>query len=136
MFLTDMVLREGPRPDLWAFAAPLVWCDPVYGRLEVPIGFVTDLASYPRILRNIPAFDPNGPSRKPAGVHDWLYGSAAGRRYGKQFADLFLRDACVTVGISPAVAGMIYYGVHWGGGSSWDADGRRLAQPSFLPPLP
>lgn len=136
MYLTEMVLREGPRPDIWVFAAPLVWEDATYGRLEVPEGFPTDLGSYPRILRSIPAFDPNGPSRKPAGTHDWLYGSKDGRRYGKEFADLFLYDACLSVGISPVTAGLIYYGVHWGGGPSWNADGRRLAQPSVLPPLP
>lgn len=133
MFLTRLQLEDRAEPDLWTYVAPLVWCDPVYGRLEVPIGSITDLASIPRILRNIPALDPNGLSRRPAGMHDWLYGSKEGRRYGKQFADSFLRAALLAEGTTKGTAATFYYGVHWFGGSSWDSDGRRLSAPNPAP---
>ena len=37
----------------------------------VPAGFITDLASIPRIFRW--AFTGHGKSREPAVIHDWLY---------------------------------------------------------------
>lgn len=133
MFLTRFNATDGPGPDLWTVQAPLVWCDPVYGRLEVPAGFVTDLASIPRLFRNLPWLDPNGLSRRPAVVHDWLYGSTAGRARGKQFADSFLRAALLAEGAGKSSAQSFYLAVHWFGRSSWDEDGMRLAAPGKLP---
>lgn len=133
MFLTRLQLEDRSEPDLWTVAAPLVWCSPQFGRLVVPAGFITDLASIPRILRNLPILDPNGLSRRPAGMHDWLYGSKDGRRYDKQFADSFLRAALLTEGATQATASTFYYGVHWFGQSSWDSDGRRLSAPNAAP---
>lgn len=132
MFLTPLELIADPQPDLWRLGAPLVWCDPVYGRLEAPVGFQTDLASIPRIFRNLPFLDPAGISRRPAVLHDWLYGSVAGRVHGKQYADNFLRVALLAEGAGKAVAQSFYLAVHWGGQSSWDGDGVRLARPGVL----
>lgn len=133
MFLTPLELIADPRPDLWRLGAPLVWCDPLFGRLEVPTGFVTDLASIPRLFRNLPWLDPDGVSRRPATLHDWLYGSPTGRLKGKEIADSFLRAALLAEGASKAVAQTFYLAVHWGGGSSWDSDGVALARPGKLP---
>ena len=134
MFLTELELIAEPQPDLWRLGAPLVWCDPTYGRLCIPVGFVTDLASIPRLLRNIPMLDPNGLSRRPAAMHDFLYGSRIGRRFGKQFADSFLRSALLAEGASQGTAGAFYWGVHLFGQSSWDNDGLKLSAPGTLPP--
>jgi len=125
MFLTTLTLTAEPQPDLWRLGAPLVWLDKTYGRLEVPAGFITDLASIPRLFRNLPWLDPNGFSRRPAVVHDWLYGSERGRRYGKEFADCFLRDALLVEQASKGAAQAFFLAVHWFGGSAWDADGAR-----------
>lgn len=111
---------------MWTVAAPLVWQDPIYGMLAVPLGFPTDLASIPRIFRNIPWLDPNGVSRRPAVVHDYLYGSKFGRRYGKEFADHFLRDALLAEGAAQGVASAFYWAVCLGGGGGWASDGRAL----------
>lgn len=129
MFLGELELIAEPQPDLWRLGLPLVWCDPSYGRLEVPVGFVTDLASIPRLFRNLPFLDPNGLSRRPAVVHDWLYGSAQGRLKGKEFADQYLRAALLSEGASKPVAQAFFLAVHWGGRSSWDADGVKLSRP-------
>lgn len=126
MFYTELDLIAQPQPDLWRLNAPLVWCDPQFGPLEVPAGFITDLASIPRLFRNLPFLDPNGISRRPATMHDWLYGSPEGRARGKQFADDFLRAALRAEGASASVAQTFYLAVHWGGQSSWDLDGRQL----------
>lgn len=120
MFLTELDLKAEPRADYWRVASPLIWSDPVYGRLEAPIGFVTDLASIPRVFRNLPAFDPNGPSRRPAVIHDWLYSSREGYRYGRLFADSFLRSALGAEGASQLTAEAFYWAVRLGGSSHWD----------------
>lgn len=133
MFLGPLELIAESQPDMWRLGLPLVWCSPDFGWVEVPAGFVTDLASIPRIFRNLPWLDPNGLSRRPAALHDWLYGSQQGRRYGKQFADSFLRAGLLSEGASKPCATTFYYAVHWFGGSSWDGDGRRLALPNVLP---
>lgn len=128
MFKTPLALIAEPQPDLWAVAVPLVWDDGIYGHLEVPQGFVTDLASIPRIFRNLPFLDPAGVSRRPATLHDWLYGSAPGRRLGKPFADQFLYAALLAEGATPRVAWAFWAAVHYFGGSSWAGDGRALGE--------
>lgn len=125
MFITQLILVELPQPDLWQLAAPLLWRDVTFGDLEVPAGFVTDLASIPRSLRNLPFLDPDGVSRRPAAMHDWLYDSKGGRAHGKDFADSFLRAALLAEGASSSTAWAFYYGVHMFGQSSWDADTER-----------
>jgi len=133
MFFTRFTSDDGPGPDLWTVRAPLVWDDPVYGHLVVPAGFVTDLASIPRLFRNLPFLDPNGLSRRPAVVHDWLYGSVEGRAHGKEFADNFLRAALLSEGASPAVAQTFFLAVHLFGSGPWDDDGVKLARANVLP---
>lgn len=128
MFLGPLILEALPNPDYWAVRAPLVWCDALYGRIEVPPGFVTDLASIPRALRNLPSFDPNGLSRRPAVVHDWLY---ATQTLTKPTADGFLHDAMLLEGCSQSDAQAFYDAVHWFGQAAWDDDLKRGVAASF-----
>lgn len=120
MFLGKLELYADARPDYWVTGRPLVWCDRVYGRIEAPAGFATDLASIPRLFRNLPWFDPNGASRRPAVVHDWLYSSRQGFRLGKEFADNFLRDSLIAEGAAKGTALAFYLAVRVGGRSHWD----------------
>jgi len=120
MFLTKLELYAEPQADIWSVGAPLVWCDPTYGRLEVPVGFKTDLASIPRLFRNLAPFDPNGASRRPAVLHDYLYSSKRGFRLGKEFADNFLRDALLAEQAGQVTAQAFYWAVRLGGRSHWD----------------
>lgn len=122
MFTTPLELIAAPLPDLWDLGAPLVWSDALYGTLVVPVGFRTDLASIPRVFRNLPLLDPNGFSRRAAVMHDYLYGSAFGRRLGKTFADDFLYDALISERVSPSGAWVYYAAVHYFGGPSWRSD--------------
>lgn len=120
MFLTPLELVADPEPDFWVLGPPLIWSDPVYGRIEATTGFRTDLASIPRVFRNLPAFDPNGASRRPAVLHDWLYSSRVGYRFGRKFADSFLRDALLAEGSSGWTAQEFYWAVRVGGSGHWD----------------
>jgi hypothetical protein len=115
MFLSPLVLQADIQPDRWILAAPLVWEDPAFGRLEAPVGFITDLASTPFHV------DDNGPSRRPAAMHDALY--KLGRERGKDWADQFLRRAILFEGGGYFRAQAYYLGVHWFGGSAWVQDG-------------
>lgn len=123
MFLTPLTLRADPRADLWVVAEPLIWSDPNYGKLTVPVGFVTDLASTPFHV------DDNGPSRRPAAMHDGLYKLL--RRYGKDFADLFLRDAILAEGGGWFRAQAYYRAVSWLGGKAWAGDGAPVSSTDF-----
>ncbi len=72
MFSTELLLQASG-PDFWIVQAPLQWWEDDGQSITVPIGFRTDLASIPRLFRNLPFLDPNGVSRRPAVLHDYLY---------------------------------------------------------------
>lgn len=132
MFLGRLFVSDDPEPGMWCMSAPLAWSDPLFGTIIVPVGFRTDLASIPRLFRNLPMLDPNGQSRRPAVVHDWLY--AAVRRHGlydKRCADEFLRHSLQVEGMDGFTAGAFYYAVHWFGGPSWDGDKGLLETTDF-----
>jgi len=130
MFVTSLVLEACTiRDDFWIVRAPLTWQDAQFGRITAPVGFYTDLASIPRWLRNLPAFDPDGKSRRAAVVHDWLYQR---QQLPKSTADLFLRAAMIADGCSALDADAFYEAVHLFGQSSWDADHARTMAASFV----
>jgi hypothetical protein len=85
------------------------------------VGTVTDLASIPRVFRNLPFLDPNGLSRRPAVLHDYLY--RGGNRYGLQMtrkkADRVLRIALRDEGASRWVAWLFWAAVRVGGRRAW-----------------
>lgn len=118
MFLTRLKIEDTPTPDIWRVTSPLVWDSGRDDRLVVPAGFETDLASIPRLLRNLPFLDPNGVSRRPAVLHDWLYNFGDDRSK----ADLLLRDALLVEGAGRTAARAFYWGVRLGGRSSWRND--------------
>lgn len=116
MFLTPLRLEASDEPDEWVVTDSLIWLEPGRERLIVPAGTTTDLASIPRRLRDLRAFDPNGRSRRAAVLHDWLYSD--GTR-GKPFADETLRRALRAEGVTPRVACMFYWAVRLFGGPAW-----------------
>lgn len=115
MFVTELVLKERSDSDFWAVAAPLVWFDGVLS-VTVPVGALTDLASIPRLLRNLPNLDPDGVSRSGAVTHDWLYRT---HQLVRSAADDFLRRAIIAKGGSAYAARMFWAGVRLGGGSPY-----------------
>lgn len=117
---------------MWVHRAPLVWDDPIFGRIIVPAGFRTDLASYPAVLRGLPCFNVNGRSRRPAAVHDFLY--AAQRKDGRASrlrADQFLRASLMAEGGGAICAWATYQGVHLFGGWAWGGDAGALERSDF-----
>jgi len=123
MFITPLVLEADVLPDRWILVQPLVWVDPVYGRMEAPRGFKTDLASTPFHV------DDTGPSRRPATMHDALY--RLSRERGKDWADRFLRDAILAEGGGRVRAWTYYHAVQWFGAGAWAQDGLPVTVADF-----
>lgn len=86
--------------------------------IEVPIGFVTDGASVPRLP--IVFLLVGGKAKRAAAVHDFLY-QTHGTRSRRQ-ADLVFYEGMKVDGVSMWARELMYAGVRIGGFSSW-ADG-------------
>lgn len=113
MFVSLLKVEALYRPDLWATTAPLLWQEPDL-RVEVPLGFITDLASIPRPLRGV--LDVNGRSRRPAVLHDFCYHS---HDLSRAQADDLLRRAIIAEGDRPWQARVYWLGVRLGGSGSY-----------------
>lgn len=89
--------------------------------LKVPKGFVTDLASIPRIFWS---FDSpfNGKYMSAAILHDYLY--ACSIAHSRQEADRILYSAMLAEGSSKWTANKFYFAVRTGGGSHYDPSKR------------
>lgn len=127
MFQTELVLRETPRDDFWSVVFPLIWFDGV-NLITVPVGALTDLASIPRIFRNLPMLDPDGVSRAPAVLHDWLYRT---HQLSKAQADETLRLAIIARGGNAFDARAYWLGVKIGGSSSYTCHPDGVAASDF-----
>ena len=103
--------REGRQ--IWMVMAPFTYQSDVLGReITVPDGFLTDLASIPRVpffYRELEQL-----ADLPGVVHDYIYSCGCASR---DQADLLLKEACLLIGLSAWKAWAIYYGVRVGGGS-------------------
>ncbi|MDM0078953.1 DUF1353 domain-containing protein [Variovorax sp. J2P1-59] len=80
----------------------------------VPAGFVTDLASIPRVFWSLLPTD--GAYTFPAIVHDYLYWV---QRYPREVADSVFRYGMDDMKVSSTVSKSIYAAVRAGGGSAW-----------------
>lgn len=108
--------REGRA--LWELLAPLVYhSDHLAATITVPVGFVTDFASVPRLpLAYLMAGDT---AHEAAVVHDWLYTS---HEVDRATADAVFAEA-MRVSDPSAPAGLMWLAVRVAGGGSWRAPG-------------
>ena len=127
---THPSLRDGR--SLWATTKDITYT-PFGGTdtIRVPKGFVTDLASIPRIFWGL--LPPDGPWVKAAVVHDYLYythGSGVwhchkptisrAAPYSKLESDRILREAMEDRRVDAFRSNIIYLAVHLGGQNGWD----------------
>src|SRR3954447_4214512 len=116
-----LLLRRFKDP-MYILEEPIVWKpsadtrEPV-PKIEVPKGFVTDLASIPRAFWSL--LRPDGEYAYPAIIHDYLYWS---QKTSREEADLIFRLAMKDFDIDSATALTIYKLVRVGGGSAWQAN--------------
>lgn len=94
-----------------------------YSKVVVPKGFVTDLASIPRIFYSL--LPPDGPYTYPAVIHDFLYWNQGGT---KKQADHVLKFGMEYFKVGTITTGAIYDAVVIGGQSSWDGNAHLKAQ--------
>ena len=87
-------------------------------QIAVPKGYVTDLASVPRLPLAYLIAGNRAP--KSAVIHDYLYSTKAGR----DFADSVFKAAMKAEGISSIVAHLMYYAVRIGGEGRYGAPPR------------
>lgn len=124
---THPAIRDGR--SLWGVERPLTYTTLAGDAITVPAGFVTDLASIPRLVSG--ALPPDGPWVEAAVIHDLLYrtsghGMWKGHRclsrakpYSRAEADAVLKEAMRALGLSGWRVAAIYAGVRIGGGHGW-----------------
>lgn len=118
----------------WELSLPLVYESDVAGRtIAVPAGFVTDLASVPRLP--FAYLLTGGIAHAAAVVHDWLYTTHAigAQPIERALADAVFREAARMCGASAFQAWLMWQGVRMGGGASWERPGP--AQPPMVAAL-
>lgn len=112
--------REGRQ--LYQLDKDLIYQSDVAGAtFTVPVGFVTDFASIPRLP--FVYFLLNGIADEPGVVHDFLYSTAT---IDRAMADQVLKEACLLFGVSRWKAEAIYLGVRVGGASHYGASSGSL----------
>ena len=99
-------------PPTWRLNEPVVYQSDVAGQtFTVPAGFVTDLASVPRLpLVYLLA---GGTANEASVVHDWLYSTHVVPR---AVADAVLREASAVTGVPAWRRWLMCAGVRIGGG--------------------
>lgn len=100
------------------------------GDVVVPAGYVTDLASVPKMpLAWLMA---GGTGAEAAVIHDWLYTTHSfdDQPITRKTADAVFREAITASEDTNAPAGLMWLAVRIGGGGAWGADGP--AQPDYV----
>lgn len=92
-------------------------------RVDVPVGFVTDFASIPRIFWSL--LRPDGEYTYAAIVHDYLYWTQTRPR---DVADLIFKFGMEDFRVSSNTVSLVYDAVRLGGGSAWDNNTRLRTQ--------
>jgi hypothetical protein len=104
-----------------------------FSPVTVPVGFVSDLASIPRVFWSL--LRPDGEYTYPAIVHDYLYWSQTGKR---EDADMILKMGMEDFKVATATINTIYQAVRVGGGASWktNAQLRKAGEKRVLQRFP
>lgn len=103
MFKSRVTLTHIPNQFHWVVFEPITYYTEKYGEtITVPKGFITDLASVPRVIWWL---IPNDGRHIIEGsvVHDWLYANAGeipGWKYSRTQANFVLREAMREQGAS------------------------------------
>jgi len=144
LYLVLLERRDGPSlrsgRSLWALQTPLAYVTGAERRetITVPAGFVTDLASIPRLVWSF--YPPDGPWVKAAVIHDFLYytqgdgiwgktvGVPPGRRYSRAESDAIFWEAMAELGIGLWGRFVIWSAVRLGGWIGW-AVKHKIARP-------
>lgn len=85
--------------------------------IVVPVGYLSDLASVPRLARRL--VDAQSPTtRRPSVVHDYIYTDLT-HRFTKREADRVFYDALLEEGTAKPLAWLMWQAVRMGGRGKW-----------------
>lgn len=115
-FMDPLELSPLPNGHEWTVLADLTYLPAAGPAITVCAGFVTDLASVPRIFWNI--FPPFGKYTAAAVLHDWLYTHRAGRPRSR--CDSLFMESMKVCGVSWAARSTIYSAVRCWGWLVWN----------------
>ena len=120
MPFTDLILRTlDDQPGMFEGVKGFKWRGED-ASLDVPAGFVTDLASIPIGLRSL--FSRTGRSRKPAVAHDYMYFE---QMFTRKRCDQLFKAMLIERGVWRWQAQIYYIGVRCGGWKAWNDSERR-----------
>ena len=103
--------------DKWQLTAPLMYETRSGIYISVPEGFITDLASIPRLFRSI--YSVHGQHTRAAVIHDYLYSQSDPRAFTRSQADRIFYEAMLELGVRKSKAYVMYLGVRSGGYFAW-----------------
>ena len=83
--------------------------------IDIPVGFVTDFASVPRIFWSL--IPPTGVKSRGALIHDWLY---TNHPEGRKWVDNVFLEAMKLAGESWLTRNICYYAVRVAARPAWD----------------
>ena len=129
-FESALELRHRPGHSRWEVIAPLRYrrftLTPALPSgyrprashlIEVQVGYLSDLASVPRLARRL--VDANHQAtRRPAVLHDYLYTHLT-HRYTRREADRIFYEALVEEGTARPLAWLMWQAVRIGGRGNW-----------------
>jgi hypothetical protein len=107
----------------WRLIDALLYDSTIAGMLVAPAGFVTDLASVPRMP--FAYLLAGGIGHAAAVIHDWLY---CCHRVPRSTADAVFYEALRVLGVPRWRAWLMWAGVRIGGAHPWRASGQRQPQ--------
>ncbi len=120
-FLDEPTLKV--HGDDWRLVLPLIYLRADYTAITVPAGFITDLASIPRLLH--PLIPVNGRHRAAAIVHDYLYATQTLTRAECDAVFLEAMEAC---GVRWTQRWAMYSAVRAGGWVAWRQRAGEMAR--------
>jgi hypothetical protein len=115
------------KDPIYFLTKPIAWVpnpdQTQHQRVSVPVGFVTDFASIPRVFWSI--LRPDGEYTYPAIVHDFMYWT---QDRARDEADEIFRFGMQDFRIDPITVTTIYEAVRLGGGPAWNGNTTLKAQ--------
>ena len=119
-FLSEAIMRPY-KGDKWQMVEPLDYRTEDGEFIRVPVGFVHDLASVPRVLNIF--FRKHGHHTNAAILHDWGYYKkghvAKGVKLSRSKVDKLFLEAMKASGVGYFQRKMMYYAVRLGGFVAW-----------------
>jgi hypothetical protein len=122
-FTNLLIVSPFAEGTYWFLQSPLIYEDSASNTVTVPVNFVTDFASIPRILWSLlPKWDGYG---LPSVVHDYLYWERKGRT--RRNVDQLMLSAMKDQHVEAFRRCLIYTALRLFGGCAWSKNAKRKA---------